>query len=260
MSKGSFTRIVAASWWAAVALALLSHAPLAAALAQPVIVSAVVTGAAPAQQLALTGKSFTGVATVLIGPMASVSPVAQTDAFLVFNLPQALPDGTYALSLKVTGTGVRDPYYVTEAYVTVGAAGVQGPQGIQGVPGPQGMQGIPGPQGLQGVPGPQGLQGVPGPQGLPGATGPAGPGAAAALIEAATCANTYATTATTVKNPDNTCTITFPPGSVSGGAVPFVTWGNLLSGSLGGTGATLNIQPAGFNYFFVMLVPAGPFP
>ena len=200
MSRSSSARISAAgSGWLAVVLALLSYAPLAAAVTQPVIVSSVVTGAAPAQQLTLTGKNFTGVATVLIGPMASVPPSAQTDTQLVFNLPQALPDGTYALSLKVGGgNGPRDPYYVTEAYVTVGAAGVPGPQGIQGVPGPQGIQGVPGPQGIQGVPGQQGIQGIPGvagaqgpkgdtgPQGAKGDTGaqgpqgPAGPGAAAA--------------------------------------------------------------------------------
>lgn len=244
---------------AATALVLLSYAPLATAVTQPVIMSAVVTGTAPTQQLALSGKGFTGTATVLIGPMASVAPAAQTDNLLVFNLPLALPNGTFALSLKVAGTGIRDPYYVTEAYVTVGAsgpAGPPGPQGIQGVPGPQGIPGI------QGVPGPQGVQGVPGTPGAPGGAGPAGPagpGAAAAVFDGATCSNSLGTTATAVKNPDNTCTVTFPPGSVTGFGLPVVTYGTLVSGTLQGSGATLTVQPGGSS-FIVMLVPAGPYP
>ncbi|MFO1399419.1 MAG: hypothetical protein U1F48_20400 [Burkholderiales bacterium] len=271
MSRSSSARISAAgSGWLAVVLALLSYAPLAAAVTQPVIVSSVVTGAAPAQQLTLTGKGFTGVATVLIGPMASVPPSAQTDTQLVFNLPQALADGTYALSLKVGGNAPRDLYYVTEAYVTVGAAGPAGPpgpQGIQGIPGPQGIQGIPGPQGIQGIPGVAGAQGPKGdtgPQGAKGDTGaqgpqgPAGPGAAAAIFDRNTCVNLVNTSATCVNNGDGTITITFPPGSVNGTGLPFVTGGTIVSGILSGTGATITIGSIYLGNVTVGLIPAGP--
>lgn len=57
--------------------------------------------------------------------------------------------------------------------LSVGIAGIQGPQGIQGDQGPQGLQGVQGPQGIQGEQGPEGAQGDQGPQ---GETGPAGPG------------------------------------------------------------------------------------
>jgi len=262
MSHSSSARVFAWPCWAAAALALLIHAPLAAAVVQPVIVSAVVTGAAPTQQLTLAGKGFSGTATVLIGPMASVPPAAQSDTQLVFNLPQSLADGTYALSLKVAaGSGFRDPYFVTEAYVTVGAAGPAGPQGIQGVPGPQGIQGIPGPEGIQGIPGPQGIQGVPGQQGIqgiPGPQGPAGPGAAAAIFNKDTCANLVNTTATCVNNGDGTITVTFPPGSVVGTGLPFVTGGTVVSGTLSGTGATLTIGSIYLGNVTVGLIPAGP--
>lgn len=261
MTGGTLTRSRGATWWAAAAFVLMAHASVAAALAPPVIVSSVVTGAAPAQQLTLTGANFTGTATVLIGPMASVSPSAQSDTQLVFNLPQALPDGTYALSLKVIGSGPRDPYYVTEAYVTVGAAGVPGPQGPPGPPGPpgpQGIQGIPGTtgaQGLQGVPGTPGVQGI---QGTPGPQGPAGPGAAAAIFDKDTCQNLVGTSATCVNNGNGTITITFPPGSVSGTGLPFVTGGTIVSGNLTGTGATLTIGSIYLGNVTVGLIPAGP--
>jgi len=102
---------------------IASHAQPSFAVTQPVVTLAKVTGAPPHQQLVLNGSGFTGLATVLIGPMANVAPATQSDTQLTFNLPQPLADGTYALSLKVAaGTGARDPFYIEEAYVAVGSA------------------------------------------------------------------------------------------------------------------------------------------
>lgn len=111
----------------------------ARALQPPVITYASVVGSSP-QQLVLQGTGFTGSATVLIGPMASVSPATQTDAVLVFNLPQTLAPGTYALSLRVAegSAGPRTVAYFDDAFVTVGASGAAGPAGP---PGPQGATG-----------------------------------------------------------------------------------------------------------------------
>lgn len=147
----------------------------AVALAQPVVTSANVTAGLP-QQLVLNGAGFTGLATVAIGSMTNLAPVTQTDSVLVFNLPQVLAVGTYALSLKVAaGSGPRDSFYVEEAFVTFGSAGPIGPQGPQG---PTGATGATGPQGLPGATGatgPQGPTGATGPQGATGATGATGP-------------------------------------------------------------------------------------
>ena len=109
------------------------------ALQPPVITYASVVGSSP-QQLVLQGKGFTGTATVLIGPMASVSPATQTDAVLVFNLPQTLAPGTYVLSLRVAdgNADARPMAYFDDAFVTVGASGAAGPAGP---PGPQGATG-----------------------------------------------------------------------------------------------------------------------
>jgi hypothetical protein len=150
----------------------LSLAYIASLYANPVITVASVTGAPPNQLLTLQGTGFTGIATVLIGPMANVGPVSQSDTQLVFNLPQALAAGTYALNLKIaTGLGPRDSFAFDEAYVTTGSTGAAGPPGP---PGPAGIQGLPGPPGPSGLPGSPGAQGLPGPPGTPGLKGDKG--------------------------------------------------------------------------------------
>jgi len=105
-------------------------AAITVAHAAPVITMASVSGDPPNQLLTLQGSGFTGTATVLIGSMANVSPVSQSDSQLVFNLPQALAAGTYALSLKVAaGSGARDPVAFDDAFVTVGTVGCPGSLG-----------------------------------------------------------------------------------------------------------------------------------
>lgn len=164
---------------AASGVLLAAFATVASALTQPVITSANVTVSTP-QQLVLGGAGFIGVASVVVGANLNVVPSSQTDTLLTFSLPQTLVPGTYLVNLKVgSGTGPRDPFFVEEAYVTVGSAGpqgAQGPQGIQGPIGPVGPQGLKGDKGdtgatgATGAQGPQGLQGPQGPQGVMGAS------------------------------------------------------------------------------------------
>ena len=80
-------------------------------------------------------------------------------------LPKNITDGSYLLQV------VTKNYTNTQATfdLTIGSAGLQGPQGLQGPPGPRGLQGE------QGVAGPTGPQGPTGLTGAIGETGPQGP-------------------------------------------------------------------------------------
>lgn len=105
-------------------------------------------------------------------------------------LPPGVPPGTYLLTLTIgkyrdrkssDSEGPRGD----EFWVTLGAQGPSGPQGIAGPAGATGQQGLAGPpgpagpQGVAGATGPAGLQGPPGTAGAMGLQGPAGsPGAA----------------------------------------------------------------------------------
>src|SRR5688572_22753958 len=96
-------------------------------------------------------------------------------------LPAGIEPGTYLLSLtgsQAAGSGAGGPRG-DEFWVTLGAVGATGAQGIagpQGVPGATGQQGSVGPTGATGAQGPGGAMGPQGPVGSTGPQGPAGAG------------------------------------------------------------------------------------
>lgn len=102
---------------------------------------------------------------------------APTATQLYFAIPDGVAPGTYLVTVS-RGNGV--PRNDTFA-LTIGGAGLPGPQGEKGDQGdvgpvgPAGPAGPVGPQGETGATGAVGPQGPPGPQGATGATGPQGP-------------------------------------------------------------------------------------
>ncbi len=114
-------------------------------------------------------------------PLSVVSMTAtQIDALV----PPTVVPGSYLLTVtlgksKSGGDDMKDDGKSDEFWVTIGAAGPQGAQGLVGPAGPQGAQGLVGAAGSQGSAGPAGTQGSTGPggpQGLPGPAGAAGTG------------------------------------------------------------------------------------
>jgi hypothetical protein len=132
-----------------------------------------------AETITINGQNFIDrdPPVVTLGGFGELMVLGFTGVEIVAQLPLDIPDGDYLLSVS-TGNGPRrnDEYDLTIGAVGLeGPQGEPGPQGPQGEPGPQGPQGEPGPQGPQGEPGPQGPQGELGPQGPQGETGPEGP-------------------------------------------------------------------------------------
>ena len=98
-----------------------------------------------------------------------------TDEEIVANLPDALPDGSYLLTV-IRGEGQKDRDVfdmAVQGQTTV--SGTPGPKGDAGPVGPAGAKGEPGSVGPAGPKGDTGAAGVAGPKGDAGAVGPAGP-------------------------------------------------------------------------------------
>lgn len=93
-----------------------------------------------------------------------------TSTMIVGELPAAMQSGTYILTVHTGSSFVHSASF----FVTIGAQGPAGPQGLEGPRGPEGLpgpEGPMGPQGDQGPVGPQGERGLPGPQGERGLQG-----------------------------------------------------------------------------------------
>lgn len=153
-----------------------------------------------------------------------------------------------------------------------GPEGPQGPVGPQGPAGPEGPQGAQGPAGAQGPQGATGSEGPAGPAGPPGATGPEGPQGPAgvdvgrrsivAVFESLTCqradpdgigSQDDGLTSTLVS--PGVCRIVIGPGFIDGYPLPFVTHGNLASGTLlRGNGTGTMVISSSRNQFWVAVL------
>jgi hypothetical protein len=95
-----------------------------------------------------------------------------TDSEIIVHLPDALPDGSYLLTVaRGEGQKAQD---VFDMAVQGQAASVASQKGDTGSPGPKGDTGEAGPAGVPGPAGPKGDTGPAGPRGETGATGPKG--------------------------------------------------------------------------------------
>jgi hypothetical protein len=171
------TRPVRAVLAALVAAALSSSLPaMADSPNQPLITSATAVGPV----LRITGFNFGG-GTPRVTLNGVALPVAASSGSSLDAVLPALPPGSYLLTLSVSGAPGRvtdDGSRHDEFWVTLGAAGAQGPAGPQGDAGAQGPAGATGAQGPAGPTGAQGPAGATGPQGAAGATGAQGPAGA----------------------------------------------------------------------------------
>lgn len=120
-----------------------------------------------------------GTPTVTLSGFPSLQVTTQSATEIRALLPAATLQGTYLVTVTVTSPGAGRQAVVgyDEAWLAVGTAGQQGPQGIPGIQGPQGAPGATGPigaMGPEGARGPAGPAGAAGPQGLIGPAGAAG--------------------------------------------------------------------------------------
>jgi hypothetical protein len=125
-------------------LLLILSAPLVSQAQTPVIDHATVD--LSKSYISLAGSNFnpTGVApTVSVGG-TSRTVYSFTNTAVVVEVPSTLAAATYLVTVT---NGVP---HAGSAYVTVGAVGLQGPQGVPGATGAQGPAGAPGPVGPQG--------------------------------------------------------------------------------------------------------------
>jgi len=119
--------------------------------------------------------------------------LTQSDKTITAALPEnmeTVPEGSYQLLATTGGGTVRQDEHDG---VTIGAAGLPGPQGEPGVDGTNGADGATGPKGDtgdQGEEGPQGPVGPPGPKGDTGDQGERGP--QGDLGDIAACADGFA--------------------------------------------------------------------
>src|SRR4051812_44118793 len=104
--------------------------------------------------------------------------ISWTDEEIVVSLPDALPDGSYLLTV-IRGEGQKDrdvfDMAVQGQTTVTGGAGTPGPKGDVGAAGPAGPKGDAGSAGPKGDPGPAGPAGAKGDTGVAGVAGPAGP-------------------------------------------------------------------------------------
>jgi hypothetical protein len=125
--------------------------------------------------LAISGQNFGNTPYSVFLGNTTLTVKTWTGTQIVATLPSNVTPGTYPL---IVYTGKVLPFAVMA--VTIGAQGLQGPQGNVGPQGPIGLTGQigpAGPQGFKGDPGPQGpagAAGAQGPAGIKGETGPAG--------------------------------------------------------------------------------------
>jgi len=142
-------------------LLLILSAPLVSQAQTPVIDHATVDLSKSYISLAGSNFSPTGVApTVSVGG-TSRTVYSFTNTALVVEVPSTLAAATYLVTVT---NGVP---HAGSAYVTVGAVGSQGPQGVPGATGAQGPAGATGPAGPAGATGPVGPQGPAGTLTLP---------------------------------------------------------------------------------------------
>ena len=144
------------------------------------LVAAMPTFAAPASSPAITEvRAEAGVLRITGLDLGGSSPRATLGsiALVILSvtgtqvealLPPGIAPGGYLLTLA---HGKND---YDEFWVTIGAAGPQGPAGKPGETGPQGKPGETGPQGKPGETGANGIDGAPGPRGEMGSMGPEG--------------------------------------------------------------------------------------
>ncbi len=140
------------------------------------IIGALATPADAALYIVGIGFDGGGPLTVNLGAVGDISQLCSTDFVAMpqvltcdFSMTGMPSDGDYRLAVS-TGNGSKK----SDTFdLTIGNAGLIGPEG------PMGPQGETGPQGPQGAPGPQGPQGDTGPQGPIGETGPQGPAGSA---------------------------------------------------------------------------------
>ena len=121
-------------------------------------------------RITIRGHNFSTVKSIklFLSGEAQALPILQvSDQVVVGLLPAAIQPGSYAVVVG-DGNGVND----ADFFVTLGAAGPQGPKGDTGATGATGPQGAKGDTGATGATGPQGLKGD---TGATGATGPQGP-------------------------------------------------------------------------------------
>jgi hypothetical protein len=121
--------------------------------------------------IVLGGTALADVHCQMIGSLDN--PVDLVTASLLHN---PLPGDYWLEAIVYSGnTGIAVRFFMTlGATGPQGIQGVKGDQGIQGITGDQGTQGLTGDQGIQGLTGDQGIQGITGIQGSPGLTGDQG--------------------------------------------------------------------------------------
>lgn len=141
--------------------------------AQLVILSATANRAS--ETLTIRGLNFGTEAPQVLCETHFLTVISATDSEIVVQLPAAVPDGTYLLSVvRGPSTNDRDVFHMAVQTPTV-ITGPEGPAGPVGAPGLQGEPGVAGPPGAIGATGAMGVQGPVGPGGPQGSIGPLGP-------------------------------------------------------------------------------------
>lgn len=140
--------------------------------AQLVILSATANRAG--ETLTIRGLNFGTEAPQVLCETHFMTVISATDSEIVVQLPAAVPDGTYLLTvIRGPSTNDRDVFHMAVQTPTV----IRGPEGLAGsvgAPGPQGEPGIAGPSGATGATGAVGPSGPIGPSGPAGPQGPSG--------------------------------------------------------------------------------------